>query len=198
MKDLVKSFAFALDGLADALVFERNFRVLWLVGLVVLISNYIVDFGSSNQIIFLLLIFLILALELLNSAVESCCDNQGLAHSSLIKKAKDFAAATVFLGACFSVIILSIIIYDNYAYICRQFVSQKYAFIYVLLLALANFYLCITNKPSGSALALIVLALAAHVVLGIFFTGNILFLSLSFLWHLLFIISNIKLYYVNR
>ena len=198
MIDFIKSFIFASEGLSTALVFERNFRILWLVALVVILSNYVISFGALYKIIFLLLIFLVLACELINSALENTCDNQGLARNDLIKKAKDFAAAAVFLGALFSLVILLVIIQEEFAQIYFDIISNNFSFLFILFIALCNFPLCLAKKLSRSATILALLAILAHAIIIIAYSGNLLFLVLGIIWHLLLQISHIKLYLCHQ
>lgn len=114
MLSLIKSFGFALEGIVDALVLERNFRIEWLAGLMVFLLASLFDFGLWETAILVLLVFLVLSLELLNTAIEKICDSSGIAFSENKKRAKDYGAASVLLTAIAAAIIFFGIL-DNQA-----------------------------------------------------------------------------------
>ncbi len=94
---LMKSFEFAISGLINALINEHNFRVQWFIALAVFLVASLVDFADWQDTTIVILVFLVLAIELLNSAIEKACDSFGLETSALKKSAKDFAASSVLL-----------------------------------------------------------------------------------------------------
>jgi diacylglycerol kinase len=107
---MVHSFIHACRGLRDALRHEHNFRLQWLLGLMVLLLNSLVTLESWQHAMLLLLVFLVLALELHNCAIEKACDSSGLDFLIHKKHAKDYAAASVlFLSIGAAIIFLSII-----------------------------------------------------------------------------------------
>lgn len=180
MSDFLKSFSHALRGLGDALISERNFRILWLCGLLLILINFLIKFELFAQIIFLVLIFIILALELFNSALEKCCDGLFTGHSLLIKKAKDFSAAAVLLVALGSFLIIGLLISHNWPLIYEKLKGQTLFFIGLALVALINFALCLNFKPK---LLLSLSALFLHVLLLFNFSGSFFYLVLSLIFH---------------
>ena len=99
MIKFARSFVFALEGLGDALVFERNFRILWLISIFSALRIFLLISGAFYRVIFILLILMVLAFELLNSAIEKSCDCLGTQILPFVKKAKDFSAGAVLLMA---------------------------------------------------------------------------------------------------
>ncbi len=182
MSDFLKSFVFAFRGLGDALVSERNFRILWLCGLLLLLANSLIKFELFAQIIFLLLIFIILALELVNSALEKSCDSLQTGHSLLIKKAKDFSAAAVLLAVIGSLIIFGLLVANNPA-LYEKLKSDPLFFVGLGLIGLLNLFLCLKKKLGILALLLSLTALILHIGLLVISPGPAFFLVLSLLFH---------------
>lgn len=81
----------------DAITHERIFRLLWLAGMMVLDVCSVLPLLLSQKAMVLLLIFLVLAFELHNCAIEKMCDSTGRDFSLEKKYAKDFASAGVML-----------------------------------------------------------------------------------------------------
>lgn len=81
----------------DAIIRERIFRLLWLAGMMVLDVCSVLPLLLSQKAMVLLLIFLVLAFELHNCAIEKMCDSTGRDFSLEKKYAKDFASAGVML-----------------------------------------------------------------------------------------------------
>lgn len=183
VSDFLKSFVFASRGLGDALVSERNFRVLWLCGLLIILVNYLIKFEVFAQIIFLLLIFIILALELVNSALEKTCDSLNTGRSILIKKAKDFSAAAVLLAAIGSLFIFGLLAANNKLVICEFFLSSPLFFVTLALIGFFNFFLCLKKNITLPALVLSIAALLLHIALLVIFPGSLFFLVLSLFFH---------------
>jgi len=182
VSDFLKSFAFAFRGLGDALVTERNFRILWLCGLLVFLVNFLIKFELFAQIIFLLVIFIILALELVNSALEKSCDSTQTGHSLLIKKAKDFSAAAVLLVAIAALLVFWLLVVNNPS-VYEKLTSDPLFFVALVLIGLINFALCLKQKLGFCALVFACAALIVHIALVIFSSGSAFFLMLSLLFH---------------
>ena len=179
VSDFLQSFVYAARGLVEALVSERNFRVLWLCALLLILFNFLIKFDLLAQITFLLLIFIILALELINSALEKSCDSLTPGHSLLIKKAKDFSAAAVLLLAIGSFFIFGLLLNHNWLLIYEKLKNQTLFFVGLALIALINFVLCLKPK----ALILSFGAWLLHVGLLVSYSGSILYLALSLIFH---------------
>jgi undecaprenol kinase len=102
---LWKSFSFAISGIHNAILNERNIRIH------LIISIFVIGFSiflSITKVEWLFVIFAIggmLALELLNTAIERLVDLVTMEYHPLAKQAKDIAAGAVFLYAIFSVIV---------------------------------------------------------------------------------------------
>ncbi len=112
-KRLIHSFKDALKGAIFVFRNEQNFRIQVFISiLVILLANYF-PLSKGELIVIVLLIFLVLILELLNSAVEKMADVLKPRLSFQIKIVKDIMAAIVFFAAIASVIIGGIVFWPH-------------------------------------------------------------------------------------
>lgn len=113
LKRLFKSFQDAGKGVIYVFKNEQNFRIQILISiLVLLLANYF-PLSNGELIVIFLLIFLVLILELLNSAVERMTDVLKPRLSFQIKVVKDIMAAIVLIAAVCSVTIGFIIFWPH-------------------------------------------------------------------------------------
>jgi|GEM_PF-1312646 len=96
------SFVYALEGLYFVYRTQANFRLELLLGIVALgVSLWL----RTNLTPILICTTLVLALEMLNTALEAACNAVTLEQNPHIKTAKDVAAGAVLLAAYFSVLV---------------------------------------------------------------------------------------------
>lgn len=98
------SFRFAAQGIAAAFKSELNMKVHSCFAVLVLAAAAVFRLPPSSWMRLLLAITLVLAAELLNTAVEATIDLVSPEIHPLAKKAKDTAAGAVLLAAVFAVI----------------------------------------------------------------------------------------------
>lgn len=111
---LIHSFQDAWKGVVFVFKNEQNFRIQIFVSLVVLLMANYFSLSKGELIVIVLLIFLVLILELLNSAVERLADVLKPRLSFQIKIVKDIMAAIVFMAALSSVIIGLIVFWPHF------------------------------------------------------------------------------------
>ncbi|GAB5602502.1 hypothetical protein FJNA_10270 [Thermus sp. FJN-A] len=102
LKGVLRSFAFAWEGLLYAWRVQRNFRIEVLLG--VLAVGLALWLGVDLAPI-LLLTALVLSLELINTALEALTDLASPVYHPLAKRAKDTAAAAVLLASLFALLL---------------------------------------------------------------------------------------------
>ena len=102
-------FKYAIKGIISAFS-HRNFLIEFCVGLIVIISMFFLDYTHIEKAILFLIIFLVLAAEKINSAIEKVIDIVSPEHNKLAGQAKDLAAGAVLLLAICSIIIACFII----------------------------------------------------------------------------------------
>ena len=100
-----KSFFHALDGIIYALKYEHNMIIILLATLVVISLGFMLKLNEIEWLICILIISMITATELINTAIEAAIDLETLKTHPLAKIAKDCAS-----GATLILVIASIII----------------------------------------------------------------------------------------
>ncbi|HQF56893.1 MAG TPA: diacylglycerol kinase [Candidatus Magasanikbacteria bacterium] len=109
LKRLGNSFQDAWKGIVFVFRNEQNFRIQIFVSFLVFLLVWYFPLSKGELIVIILLVFFVLILELLNSAVERLADVLKPRLSYQIKIVKDIMAAIVFITTIASVIIGGII-----------------------------------------------------------------------------------------
>ena len=100
---LLKSFRASFEGLAHVFNNERNFRLHCLAGILALALGLGLGLNNTEWIILLLVIGLVMALEIINTAVENMIDILVAEHHPRIKVIKDLMAAAVLVSALIAI-----------------------------------------------------------------------------------------------
>lgn len=105
----IKSFKYASDGVRQAFKQEPNFRAHIVIAILALAVALFLGLSPLEWAILLLTIVFVIALELLNTAVEELIDIVSPHIDPRAKVAKDVAAAAVLLSAIVACIIGAIL-----------------------------------------------------------------------------------------
>ena len=73
-KRLIKSFGYALEGFKHAFKYEQNFIFHSVVAILVIIFGFIFKISKVEWILIIIVIGLVLAFELINTALEALVD----------------------------------------------------------------------------------------------------------------------------
>ena len=104
-RDVISSLEFALTGIFTAFKEEKNMRIHVLSAVAAIIAGLIFRISAIEWLLLLLSIFLVIAFEIMNSAVENVVDLASDYHFSMrAKNAKDMAAGAVLVVSGFAVI----------------------------------------------------------------------------------------------
>jgi diacylglycerol kinase (ATP) len=104
------SFRFAWDGVVETALHQRNMRVHLVAGLLVALVASAIPLGIPEQLALLLCVFLVLAAEVANSALESLVDLVTRERHDLARAAKDAGAGAVLVLAAGSVAVLAAVL----------------------------------------------------------------------------------------
>ncbi|TWI57749.1 diacylglycerol kinase family protein [Halalkalibacter nanhaiisediminis] len=104
-KRLLRSFGYASCGLRHVIRHEQNMQIHIGAALIILISAGLLQLPLVQWLILLLVIAGMFALEIMNTAIERTVDLVTEEFHPLAKRAKDIAAAAVFVYSFFAVII---------------------------------------------------------------------------------------------
>ena len=92
---LFKNTQYALEGLVHAIKTENSFKLELFAGIFIFIAIYLVDVDLIYKLVLIVTAFLVLIVELLNSAVENVVDLVTKEIHPLAKNAKDIGATAV-------------------------------------------------------------------------------------------------------
>ncbi|WP_204954533.1 diacylglycerol kinase family protein [Metabacillus crassostreae] len=104
-KRFYKSFNFAWNGIFQTFKSERNFQIHVYISSLMIILGFYLKFTMFDWVVILFLIGGMLALELMNTAIEHVVDLITEDYNPIAKAAKDAAAGAVLVYAILSVII---------------------------------------------------------------------------------------------
>lgn len=104
-----ESVGHAMDGINYTVNHERNFKIEIIFAIAVTIASFLLKISLIEWSILVLVIGMVLALEMINTAIERCVDLVTKDYKELAKHAKDVAAGSVFVMSMFSIIIGTII-----------------------------------------------------------------------------------------
>ncbi|MCW3172420.1 diacylglycerol kinase [Shewanella subflava] len=101
IKRIIRATGFSMQGLKAAFKSEAAFRQELALAFLMLPVAMLVDVSTVERLMLILGLFLVLIVELLNSAVEAVVDRFGGEIHPLSGQAKDIASAAVFLSLVF-------------------------------------------------------------------------------------------------
>jgi len=116
----IRSFGHALAGWLVALRTEANFQIQVVAAVVAVAASWYFNVSTTEWLIVILTIAGVLAMELVNSAIERLADWVQPAHDARIKVIKDLAAGAVLLVACAAAIVGLIIFVPKIAEVLRS------------------------------------------------------------------------------
>ena len=104
-RDLVASMEFAITGVLTAFKEERNMRKHLVSAILACVAGLVFQISAMEWLFLLLAIFLVIILEIINSAIENVVDlASGYHFSMLAKNAKDMAAGAVLVASGYAVL----------------------------------------------------------------------------------------------
>lgn len=112
VKRLGSATRFSMQGLQHAWKGEAAFRFEAVLAVVMLPLALLIDVSALERIALVGSVFLVLIVELLNSAVEAAIDRVGLEIHPLSARAKDLGSAAVFLALLLALFVWITILAD--------------------------------------------------------------------------------------
>ena len=102
-RELIASLEFALTGIFTAFKEERNMRKHALSAVLAIVAGFLFGISATVWIFLLLSVSLVIAFEIMNSALENVVDLASDYHFSMLaKNAKDMAAGAVLVISGFA------------------------------------------------------------------------------------------------
>ena len=109
----MKCFVYAARGFAYAVRTQRNMRVHLGAAFYVVLAGFVTDLSAAEWAAVLLCIGLVLALELVNTAIEKTCDSITKEYAEPIKRAKDCAAGAVLCASAVAAVVGCIVFFGQ-------------------------------------------------------------------------------------
>ena len=107
---IIQAFRYAFEGIGYSLRTQRNMRIHFVVGVLVLIAGFFLRLQALEWVALLVCIALVIGSELLNTAIEATVDLASPEKQPLAKIAKDSSAAAVLVFAFLSALVGVIVI----------------------------------------------------------------------------------------
>lgn len=105
IRRLINSFKYAFRGIGHAYKYEQNFKVHSIFIIIVILTSIVLKISKAEWLFIIIIIGLVIATELINTALEALVDLVTSEYKELAKVAKDTASAAVLILALTSVII---------------------------------------------------------------------------------------------
>ena len=110
-KNFLNSVKAALNGLREALISERNFIIMLVIAVLVVVAMFYSPTTRLEKIALLFAIFSVLVLELINSTIERIMNVVIPEYDHRVKIIKDLMAATVLLASLGAALVGAFIFY---------------------------------------------------------------------------------------
>jgi diacylglycerol kinase (ATP) len=113
-RNFFSSLRFSVEGFMAALRFEPSFREDLIFAIILVPFAIILPVNAVSTAVMIAALFLIIIVELLNSAIEWTIDYISTEEHPLAKRAKDMASAAVFLSYLNCIVVWLLIIFANW------------------------------------------------------------------------------------
>ena len=154
-KKLVDSFNSAINGIINTVRTERNMKIHLVAAIFVLIACFFFDISKMEFLILAITITMVMAAEVVNTAIEAVVDMSTNYYHPLAKIAKNAAAGAVLITAINAVIVGYVTFWDKLTNIS-----------YVLVHKVKN------SQPYTVLIILVIVTLATIIVKAIFGEGT--------------------------
>jgi len=114
-KPFLQSLNFAIEGIVQAFVGERNFKIHFLTAVLVLILSLWLDLTPLEIVVIFFAIVLVLISEMINYSIEEVLNHLTMARNKRIKIAKDVAAGAVLIACVNSLVVAYLVLYHAIA-----------------------------------------------------------------------------------
>lgn len=114
LKRIYNAFFYSMAGLASAWKNEAGFRQESILAILLIPIAFWLGQGAIQIGLLVLSIFIVLIVELLNSAIEAAIDRISVECHTLSKQAKDIASAAVFISLILFTIIWGLVIFERF------------------------------------------------------------------------------------
>ncbi|GAV31151.1 diacylglycerol kinase [Coriobacteriaceae bacterium EMTCatB1] len=153
-RSIIWSFNHAIDGLVYALRTQRNMRIHVAAGAAVLAASLFFRVGRAEFLAVLLTVAVVIAAELVNTAIEATVDVATDGYDPVAKVAKDVAAAAVFVSAVVALVVGYVVFFGRLtdtAHTLLVRVREAPSHVSVVALGITAFLVLVLKAVSGQA-----------------------------------------------
>ena len=111
LKHLLKAFKDSCQGLKSAFKSEAAFRHDLIIFVVGVLISFFLPLSGFERALMVFSLFLILLMELVNTAIEVIIDRISTQYNPLSKKAKDIGSSLVFLAFIDAILVWGLILF---------------------------------------------------------------------------------------
>ncbi len=123
-RNVWESFNNALTGIFFALRYERNVRIHFTIGILVLVYSFFLPLNFTERALIVFAIAFVIVSELINTAIEHTIDHfVSVLHDPMIKVVKDLSAGAVFCASLNAIFIGYFIIYQKSTVYIANFIE---------------------------------------------------------------------------
>jgi len=126
--NFIKSFSFAIKGIFYGTSKEQNIKIQIMIGLFIIFLSIILRIPKIEFIIILIISFLVIILELLNTCFEKLIDLINPDYHIEFGKIKDIMAGVVLIGTILSILVGFLILYNPLV----DFIKINFSFLFAL------------------------------------------------------------------
>lgn len=99
MNNLINSFKYAINGIKETLIYQRNFKAMVFVILIIIAAMFYFPTNYLDKAILFTMIFSVLILELINNVIERTINFLQPNQDERVRIIKDLMAAIVLLAS---------------------------------------------------------------------------------------------------
>ncbi len=110
IKQRIKSFTHAFNGLRIVFIEEHNARIHLLAAIIAIVLGFVLHINAMEWVAIVFAIAMVLSMEIINTSIENIADFISPEKDDMIKKIKDLSAAAVLITAI-AALIVGIIIF---------------------------------------------------------------------------------------
>ena len=114
LKRILKAFTYSFDGFKSAFKSEEALRQETFLCIILFVISLLLKITYVEKLLLISSLFLIIIMELVNTAIEVVIDRISENYHILSKKAKDIGSLLVLIAFLYTIIIWLIIILKNY------------------------------------------------------------------------------------
>lgn len=98
LQRIAVAFGYSMAGLKAAYEYEAAIRQELMLAVILVPLGIYLGHTNTDKLLLVGVIFLVLIVELLNSAIEAAVDHTSIEHHALAKRSKDIGSAAVFMA----------------------------------------------------------------------------------------------------